>query len=247
MLDDLNAFFSGDYVAFRDRIVGPEDDRPGLPARDLLTEHGIATALDQFGAAYPGADRRGLVSLWSRYYFLWLTVPSVVANLVLHRELPVGLGELEVILGEDGLPAAFRVPDEGRVWSDRPEPFDRFRTLLEGNFEPLVDGLYHQVKVSRRVLWSNAGNYFEWLVSAMTDYGAPEATVAPARVILEAPSRPDGTPNPMYQPVRYLERSEGPSPLRQRRQCCIQYRVPGFGLCGNCPLIDRPPKGVSVG
>ncbi|PVY78915.1 ferric iron reductase protein FhuF [Tamilnaduibacter salinus] len=247
MLDDLNAFFSGDYALFRDRIVGPEDDRPGLPARALLTDDGLGTVLERFGATHPGADRRGLVSLWSRYYFLWLTVPSVVANLVLHRELPVALDDLDVILGDDGLPSAFRVPDEGRVWSEPPEPFERFSGLLAENVEPLIDGLYHQVKVSRRVLWSNAGNYFEWLVSAMVDYGAPEAVVAPALTIVEAPERPDGTPNPMHHPVQYVERSEGPSPLRQRRQCCIQYRVPGFGLCGNCPLIDRPPKGVTVG
>nr|WP_297398853.1 siderophore-iron reductase FhuF [uncultured Marinobacter sp.] len=243
----LAPLFVGDFESYRDVLVLPDDPREAFPARDLITTEGLARMLEQYRRFQPGDDRRALVSQWSRMYFVKLIVPTVAANLVLGHELPVGLDRLEVILGDEGLPEAFRIPHEGEPFATRPaDPFDRFRELLEGNFEPLIEGWSLQVKLSRKVLWNNAANYVEWLVRAMAGLGLPADLLADGEHLIEWKRRPDGSRNPMSSPVRYVERAAGPSPLRQRRQCCIRYRLPDLALCENCPHIDRPPKGARL-
>lgn len=115
---------------------------------------------------------------------------------------------------------------------------------MDNNFSPLIDGWCDQIKISRRVLWSNAATYFERLVRTLEAGGVPHQTLADGRQLIELNKCPSGHLNPMANPVRYVERGETCEPLRQRRLCCIRYRLPGLPLCGNCPHIDRPPKGA---
>lgn len=245
MIPALAPLFIGDFAHYRDVLVLCDDPRPSLPARDMLEPDGLTRVLARFAAQYPGADRRALVSQWSRSYFLRLTVPTVAANLVLGRQLPVSLDTLEVVIGEDGLAEAFKVPHHGRPWPEPPtDPFERFHELLDLSLSPLIDGLNRQVKLSRKVLWSNAANYFEWLINTMEGVPLPRPMLQPGRALIDTEHRPDGSRNPMFQPVRYIERASGPSPLRQRRHCCIRYKLPGLTLCENCPHIDCPPKGA---
>lgn len=148
-------------------------------------------------------------------------------------------------MGEGGVPAAFRLPHGGQSFQVTPEnPFERFRELMDNNFSPLIDGWCDHIKISRRVLWSNAATYFERLVRSLEAGGVPHQTLADGRQLIELNKRPSGHLNPMANPVRYVERGETCEPLRQRRLCCIRYRLPGLPLCGNCPHIDRPPKGA---
>lgn len=243
----LAPLFVGDFEHYRNILVLPDDERPGVPARDLATREGVEWLLENYRRFQPGDDRRALLSQWSRTYFARLVIPTITANLVLGRELPVGVDKLEVILGCGGLPEAFRIPDEGTSFDETPtSPFERFRELLDGNFEPLVEGWCQQVKLSRKVLWNNAANYVEWLIGALAGMGVPPGMLADGERLIEADFRPDGRRNPMCRPVRYVTRENGPSPLRQRRQCCIRYRLPGLELCENCPHIDRPPKGARL-
>lgn len=245
-LPALAPLFVGNFEHYRDMLVLPgQDQRPGVLASDLVSGDGLSWLLARYRRSQPGDDDRALLSLWSRYYFVKLTVPVVAANLMLGRELPVALHRIEVILDDSGLPEAFRLPDEGRPFKVPPEgPFERFRELLEGNFEPLIEGWCSQIKLSRRVLWNNAANYFDWLIDTMAAGGVPGAMLADGHGIIKQERRPDGRPNPMANPVRYVERGEGCEPLRQRRHCCIRYRLPDLPLCRNCPHIDRPPKGA---
>ena len=241
----LASLFTGDFAHYRDVLVLPDDPRPSFPARDLATAEGLENLLAHYRRFQPGDDRRALVSQWSRSYFLRLTVPTVAANLILNRELPVALATLEIVLGDEGLPEAFKIPHEGRVYPSPPrDPFERFAELLRENFTPLIEGLNREVKVSRRVLWNNAANYFEWLIGAMGGLLLSDSMLEDGRQLIELGTDPDGKSNPMHSPVRYVERATGPSPLRQRKQCCIRYRLPGLALCENCPHIDRPPKGA---
>lgn len=243
----LAPLFTGDFEHYRDVLVlRHEDGREAIPGRELITPEGVEYLLERYRQFQPGEDRRALLSLWSRYYFVKLIVPVVAANLVLGRELPVALDRIEVVLGESGLPEAFRLPDDGAPFTNTPDgPFDRFRVLLDDNLEPLIDGWNRQVKLSRKVLWSNAAIYLEWLIRTMGELGLPEAMMAHGRQLVSLDTRPDGRPNPLANPVRYVER-EGGEPVRQRRHCCIRYRLPELALCVNCPLIDRPPKGARL-
>lgn len=244
----LAPLFVGSFEHYRHVLVLPgQDDRKGIPARELATADGLARLLDEYRRFQPGDDDRALLSLWSRYYFVKLIVPVVAANLMLGRELPVSLDRIEVILGEEGVPEAFRLPDEGRRFEAAPgSPFERFRALLDENFGPLIEGWNRHVKISRRVLWNNAANYFEWLIRTMGDNGVPPKMLADGQQVIKLEKRPDGSVNPMASPVRYVERGEGCEPLRQRRHCCIRYRLPDLPLCRNCPHIDRPPRGAML-
>jgi ferric iron reductase protein FhuF len=243
----LAPLFVGDFEHYRHVMVLPDDQRPGIPASELITHDGLERLLARYRRHQPGEDRRALVSQWSRFYFVKLIVPTVAANLVLGHELPVSVDRLEVILGDDGLPEAFRLPHEGKPFTCQPEgPFERFEALLEGNLAPVVEGWNQQVRLSRKVLWNNAANYLEWLIGAMAGLGVPAAMLADGNRLIEWEHRPDGRRNPMYRPVCYVKRATGPSLLRQRRQCCIRYRLPDLALCENCPHIDRPPKGARL-
>lgn len=244
----LAPLFIGDFEHYREVLVLRGDDgRAGIPGRDLITPKGVAWLLDQYRHFQPGDDRRALLSQWSRFYFVKLIVPVVAANLVLGRELPVALDRIEVIIGDDGLPEAFRLPDDGAPFTQAPDnPFERFRELVDHHLEPLINGWNREVKLSRKVLWNNAANYLEWLIGAMGGLGLPEAMLADGRELVETEQRSDGGRNHLANPVRYIERGEGLQPMRQRRQCCIRYRLPDLALCENCPHIDRPPKGARL-
>lgn len=247
-IQSLAPLFTGKFEHYQHVLVlQGQDPRPGVPAEELISADGLAGLLAGYRHFQPGDDERALLSLWSRHYFVKLTVPVVAANLVLGRELPVALSQIEVLLDPKGLPEAFRLPHDGRPFGTPPhDPFERFRILLEENFEPLIEGWCQRVKVSRRVLWSNAANYFEWLIRTLSAGGLPESLLLDGQRLIDLDVRPDGRANPMANPVRYVERGEGCEPTRQRHHCCIRYRLPDLPLCRNCPHIDRPPKGARL-
>ncbi|MGO1691582.1 MAG: siderophore-iron reductase FhuF [Marinobacter sp.] len=242
----LSSLFTGDLKPYGSVLVlQGQDQREGIPATDLVSEEGLRRLLCEYQKSHSGDDQRALISLWSKHYFAKLIVPVAAANLIAGHELPVALDKIEVIMGEGGVPAAFRLPHGGQSFQVTPEnPFERFRELMDNNFSPLIDGWCDHIKISRRVLWSNAATYFERLVRSLEAGGVPHQTLADGRQLIELNKRPSGHLNPMANPVRYVERGETCEPLRQRRLCCIRYRLPGLPLCGNCPHIDRPPKGA---
>ncbi|MBL1273635.1 MAG: siderophore-iron reductase FhuF [Oceanospirillales bacterium] len=242
----LAHLFVGDFERYRDVLVlKGQDQRTGIPAMDLVSAEGMARLLCEYQKSHSGNDQRALISLWSKHYFSKLIVPVATANLVAGHELPVALNQIEVIIGEGGVPEAFRLPHGGRPFQLPPEnPFERFRELMDNNFSPLIDGWCDHIKISRRVLWSNAATYFERLIRTLEAGSVPHQMLADGRQLIELDRRPNGSVNPMASPVRYVERGEGCEAQLQRRHCCIRYRLPGMALCGNCPHIDRPPKGA---
>ena len=247
MITELAPLFTGEFEHYRDTMTLPDDPRPSFLASDIVTQEGLAARLAAYAPDCPNGDLRALLSQWSRTYFLRLTVPTVAASLVLNWRLPVAFDTLRIIIGNDGLPVAFKLPHAGERWTRKPDgPFDRFSDLLDGNFTPFIESAVSQVKVSPKVLWSNAGNYFEWLVSMMSKLALPDAMLEDGKALIETARRPDGGRNPMYRPVMYVDRESGPSPLRQRRQCCVRYLLPALALCENCPHIDRPPAGARL-
>jgi FhuF 2Fe-2S C-terminal domain len=102
-----------------------------------------------------------------------------------------------------------------------------YQTVITGHLEPLAGGL--PVKVAAGLLRGNAA-------AAMT---------AALRVL--ACTRPDLAPPARALAQRLLATGllrgtgelTGPGLEFTRRSCCLFYRVPGGGLCGDCPL-PRP-------
>jgi ferric iron reductase protein FhuF len=236
MIPALAPLFIAEFAHYRDVLVLNDDPREGIPLRTLLDPEIFDQVLDRFGAHYAGGDRRGLASIWTKYYFIKLIPPVVAASLVLGHRLPLHLERLQLVLDEQGMPQAFKLPDAGQRWASTPtDPFQRFEELLEGHLRPFIDVVAGRVRVSPKVLWSNAGNYFEWLLGVLAA-GVPHADLGHGHELLAAPTQPDGTRNPLYQPVRYVKVIGQHGLKRQRRVCCVRYLVGGLEYCENCPL-----------
>ncbi|MDC6378627.1 siderophore-iron reductase FhuF [Pseudomonas graminis] len=236
MIPALAPLFIADFQHYRNVLVLPDDPRPGVPLRTILTGDGLSDVLTRFGSAYPPSDPRGLASLWSKHYLIKLIPPVVAASLILNHRLPLHLDHLQLILDDNALPAAFKLPHSGQQWLPAPvDSFERFDDLLEQHLRPFIDAIARHVHLSPKVLWSNAGNYFEWLLGVLAN-AMPHADVRHGHQLLNARHLSDGRRNPLYQPVRYINLDGQDKPKRERRVCCIRYRVDGLDYCSNCPL-----------
>ncbi|MER6123540.1 (2Fe-2S)-binding protein [Streptomyces sp. NPDC001795] len=103
--------------------------------------------------------------------------------------------------------------------------------VREGHLVPLASALSSRHGVSVRLLWGNAGSALAGSVrmlghwartSGRTDVAERAHALAAG---LLARSGLSGTLDPA---------------TGRRRSCCLYYRLPGGGLCGDC-CFDRPP------
>ena len=244
MIDVLAPLFRGDFETYREVLVLDDDPRPATPYHTLLAPSAFGDLQGRFGQRYSGNDRRALVSLWAKHYIVKLLPPVMGATLLLRWRLPLSLADTALVLDEEFLPQAFRLIGKGAPFaSDVSDPFELFSGLLDDHLQPLFQAMASQVKLSPKVLWSNAGNYFENLLNLMAKAGMPAERLAPGRLLLETKTRPDGTRNPLFQPVQYLPINDehGQASLRRERKvCCVRYLLPELELCGNCPLKVKP-------
>ena len=249
MIAALAPLYFGEFASYREVLVTRDDPRPSIPARALLEREMLDSVLRRFDPPHADGDRRALASQWSKWYLVRLIPPVVAAALVLGRTLPLAFDDVDVVLDAQGIPQAFKLPGEGGPFAAPPDdPFQRFAHLLEDHLQPFVQLLAAEVRLSPRVLWSNAGNYFEWFIGEMAKLPPLAPMLGHGRELLETERRPDGTRNPLFKPIQYVEVScaQRPNGLwRQRRTCCIRYRLGTLGNCDNCPLIDEPPTETS--
>ncbi|PRY68270.1 siderophore-iron reductase FhuF [Halomonas ventosae] len=210
----------------------------GMPARELLDPARLAALLERFGAQYDQGDRRAVASLWSKWHFSSLCAHGLAANLLLERDLPLGLDELHLQQSPEGQTTGLVLRHAGRPLAEF-APLSRFATLLDGHLAPLVEALATASGASPKVFWSNAGNYVEHFAGALADHPMASPDVGePARALLATRTLPDGRRNPLHRPVHYVEGEDG-MPRRVRRLCCIRYLIDELGVCGNCPLACR--------
>lgn len=233
--EQLSTIFTGNLAHYRDKLVLPEDEREVVSGCDLLRPHVFDSVIARFGAQYPGGDRRAVVSLWSQWYFSTLLIPSVAAILLLDRILPLPIDGVGVVLDEEKHhPVAFRLPHSGHA-APRPDPFERFHALVRCHLAPLITAISRSSGLSPRLLWSNAGGYFEWTVRELASRDPATEAAAAGERFLQSRAWPDGWRNPLFEPVRYVD-EEGERVCR-RRICCLRYLLPGMNGCGNlCPL-----------
>ncbi|MFF4211874.1 (2Fe-2S)-binding protein [Streptomyces sp. NPDC001796] len=124
------------------------------------------------------------------------------------------------------------VPDDLWLSEVRPLPVASLDTVVrEGHLVPLTAALNARHSVSARLLWGNAGSALAGTVrmvdrwareTGRTDVGERARSLAAGLF-----AHPDlsGTVDPA---------------TGRRRSCCLYYRLPGGGLCGDC-CFDRPP------
>ncbi|KAA0694089.1 siderophore-iron reductase FhuF [Halopseudomonas laoshanensis] len=240
----LTALFPDPLVALGDTLVFSDDPRPSLSMQEYLEPAHVEACLMRFAPQYRDADRRALVSIWIKYHFLRLIPPVIIASLNANWKLPVRAQDLRIIMGEDGLPAAFQLPDAGRAWPNEPRnAFERFADLLDGHLDPLIRALSSQVKLSPKVLWSSAGHYLEWILGELGKYPVRQSLMDQTGELISQRCRPDSFRNPLHDSIRYVSRGGEAQLQRERLNCCIRYKLPGKTLCSTCPHTCKPPPG----
>ncbi|MFD3652809.1 (2Fe-2S)-binding protein [Streptomyces sp. NPDC058620] len=111
---------------------------------------------------------------------------------------------------------------------------DRIREAVQfGHLVPLADALRAQGTVSTRLLWGNAGSALAGAVRELVGWarthGRPDVAGRARALAAELFDHPD------------LSTTGAPhGPAFRRRSCCLYYRCPGGGLCGDC-VFDRVP------
>lgn len=243
MLSELATLFSGDLARYRNVFVVAGDPREAISGAQFLQPQTLSTLMARFRPQFATADQRGLASIWANQYFMRLFPPVISAALLLDQRMPLRIEQLAIIVDGEGLPLAFKLPGPCEPLPPPHNPFERFAHLLDDNLQPFIQALCAHTGVSAKVLWSNAGNYFEaWLGQLQKRSEQPELLLDGQR-LLSAAQGPDGSRNPLYAPIRYIdiEHADGQvRPWRQRRLCCIRFVLPGVELCPNCPRLKQP-------
>ncbi|WP_442812546.1 (2Fe-2S)-binding protein [Streptomyces sp. NBC_01210] len=126
-------------------------------------------------------------------------------------------------------------PDDLRLTVAHPLPAtaETVREVVQyGHLVPLADALHADVRISRQLLWGNAGSALAGAVRELHAWarrsGRPEVGERASALAAGLFAHPDlsGTVH---------------GPALRRRSCCLYYRCPGGGLCGDC-VFDRPPR-----
>lgn len=108
-----------------------------------------------------------------------------------------------------------------------------------GHLVPLAEALRRDGPISPRLLWGNAGSALAGAVRELCVWGdrngRPEVGRRTRALADELFDHPDLRATGDY----------GAGVFR-RRSCCLYYRCPGGGLCGDC-VFERPPQRSSPG
>jgi siderophore-iron reductase FhuF len=217
-----------------DRLCVPGDDDGGRlsgTAADLLDR--IATRLG-------GCERRVAASMVVLGYSARLVGPAV--SMLLREDMLLDLRPSNVRFDYDPRwgfslnlvrPAAWR--------GDRTAMLSAWcQVVLDEHLRAVIDAVRAVVPVAAALLWGNVASGLAGALRAL----ANSATAASAAVPVDR-CYADGLRLLEYGPLR----GSGDLAIRSgrlsfvRRSCCLYYRLPGGGRCGDCPL---PPGGNAL-
>ncbi|RMQ95772.1 putative Ferric iron reductase protein FhuF [Pseudomonas savastanoi pv. glycinea] len=217
--------FSGALECFGQGLLAENDPRAVLPLPELLQAEALdALLLNIYGAELLASHRPVLVSQWSKYYFMQVIPPVVVAGLVQGWCWPLQLDQIAVALDKRGVPVSLKFLGVGASRSVS------FSGLMDDNLHPFIDALSHLGDVSAAVLWGNAGDYLE---RCLVQLGAlTDTSLDAGYALLRNKTLSDGRRNPLFNAIHYV----GEPPRRQRRSCCLSHQVAWVGRCEHCPL-----------
>lgn len=107
-----------------------------------------------------------------------------------------------------------------------------------GHLVPLAAALRTDVRISPRLLWGNAGSALAGAVRELRAWagrtGRPEVGERAAAIGEVLLAHPDLRATGVSRDGAF-----------RRRSCCLYYRCPSGGLCGDC-VFDRPPPRPSA-
>lgn len=109
--------------------------------------------------------------------------------------------------------------------------------LLARHLAPLAGAVRAQVPLSPRLLWGNVASSVaaaKRLIVEQRPHAADRAAAVAERLLATGPLAGSGELLPPRPPDRGW--------TFRRRSCCLFYRVPGGGLCGDCALDVVPGR-----
>ncbi|MGW3646087.1 (2Fe-2S)-binding protein [Streptomyces sp. NPDC000878] len=132
--------------------------------------------------------------------------------------------------------AAASAPDDLWLTEVRPRPADAATVVdivVRGHLEPLTAALHARYGVAEGLLWGNAGSALAGAARELDRWarGTDPAAGAHARSLAA-----ELFTHPRLAPTGTLTGT-----AFRRRSCCLYYRVPGGGVCGDC-CFTRPPR-----
>lgn len=120
-----------------------------------------------------------------------------------------------------------------------PGTADRIREQIQyGHLVPLAEAVRRDGNISPQLLWGNAGSALAGAVRELVTWsranGRPDvaqrARALAAELFDHSDLRSTGSPH---------------GPAFRRRSCCLYWRCPGGGLCGDC-VFDRAPVRAGI-
>ncbi len=202
----------GEYFALD---VGPSDS----PTLGELYAGGalLDERIDRMREQLRTNERRTAASIWFQGLAARLWSP-VVGAAVLGGEVPV-------------LDPATTRWDGGRLQLVEPATGGKPDDVLDQHLEPLVTAIKDTVRISAKLLWGDASS----------------ALVGTVKVLLTALPDAQAQAQALRDQLLRDKRLAGtgqfePSAGFRRTTCCLFYRVPNGGLCGDCVLVDRTPR-----
>lgn len=107
-------------------------------------------------------------------------------------------------------------------------------TVLHGHLRPLAETLHARYGIAASLLWGNAGSALAGAVRELERWarerGRRDVADRAGTLAAELFTHPLLSGAGAFTEAAY-----------RRRSCCLYYRVPGGGLCGDC-CFTRPPR-----
>jgi hypothetical protein len=208
-----------------DRDPTEEDPAGWVPAM-VAYQRGMAELAAQTGQALGTRENRVAVSTLQLGYAARLWSPALACALA-HGIVP-DLARLEV---STRLPLRVRLPSAAGWQAPDTDAAAGlvYDVVVAGHLAPLAAGLRGQV--ASGLLWGNAASAMIGSLTVLAD--ARPGLAQPARSIADR-LLATGT-------LRGTGRLTGPGLAFRRNSCCLYYRVPDGGLCGDCSLHENEP------
>lgn len=135
-------------------------------------------------------------------------------------------------------------PDDLWLTEVRPRPADPASVadaVVAGHLEPLADALRARYRIAPGLLWGNAGSALAGAARQLSRWarahGSPDTAARTRALTEELLAHPRLAGTGTLTGTRF-----------RRRSCCLYYRVPGGGVCGDCCFATPPrssPRGTS--
>ncbi|MGW1974570.1 (2Fe-2S)-binding protein [Streptomyces sp. NPDC001889] len=233
-LGTLGGFFA--LRTFGDTAPPEGGDAPGVPlarvyAGDLEP---LTRRVDLVAARHTPPERRVAASI--AHLGLAARLWSIaLGGAVLHGSVPPLAPER--LHWSPGLTTPddlwLELPGPGEGQPAAPATVEALREAVQyAHLVPLARAMRQETAVSPRLLWGNAGSALAAAVRQIDDWARGTGDAGAAR-------RAESLAAGLFAHPDLSGTVRGPG--RRRTSCCLYYRAPRGGLCGDC-VFDRPPS-----